>query len=483
MLGSKTAAHFQQFRLPRYSTEGFQDSLVELQPTATSKIFQAEPINFSKHGLAFRLKEDPQIQISPLQKINSLRFRAFGKTFFDGEVEVKHATPKEGNLTVGVFTKDKIIEIEEILGAEIGDKIIYGNNSNCTILKELEFESEFKLYIADYRDYLTSIKNPLDKAEKEISLLPLAEREKIERGILKALEETFRRKSDEFFKNLNTICKKYSDEKLVPFKVYFQSHLHDLLLLCPFGVRSVNKPLGYPGDYEMMNMIYGNHYRGESLFAKLENRYWCTIAPARANMDRLQYLKSKIQSTAERVSKEGKKVKITSLGSGPAKEIFDFIETNSLSENCIFTCVDLEPKALACSKLSLTELTKQTHKNVQINYVLANVVSYLRSRPPSFMLEQDLIYASGLYDYLKLPIGQKLTELVYPLLRTGGELLLVNASVSNPCKLGMEFAGEWYMNHRTKEEMLSLVSELKDYQAKNIFLDKENVYWFLSISK
>jgi len=128
-------------------------------------------------------------------------------------------------------------------------------------------------------------------------------------------------------------------------------------------------------------------------------------------------------------------------------------------------------------------VARRRNRNVQLNFVLANVVSYLRSKPQDFMFEQDLIYASGLFDYLKQSVGQKLTESVFPLVKNGGEFILVNASFSNPYKLGMEFAGEWYLNYRTKEEVLDLVSHVQGYRQKDILLDKEQVYWFLSLKK
>ncbi len=36
----------------------------------------------------------------------------------------------------------------------------------------------------------------------------------------------------------------------------------------PWMHRARHKPLGYLGDFEMMNGLYGNHFAGSTLFAK-----------------------------------------------------------------------------------------------------------------------------------------------------------------------------------------------------------------------
>ena len=40
-----------------------------------------------------------------------------------------------------------------------------------------------------------------------------------------------------------------------PHEAYLRRHLHPLLLCSPFAYRTYQKPLGYAGDYEMVNMI------------------------------------------------------------------------------------------------------------------------------------------------------------------------------------------------------------------------------------
>jgi len=483
MLGTKSVPHFQRYRLPRFTTDGFEDTLVEFKLPNSKEILIGSPINFSKNGLAFEMRSHPKYLLDRYKQIDYLRFVAYGQTFFEGPVEIKHCRLLEGRYQVGVFTLDRAIVVQHVLGSQLGYQIINGQNGFKGAPQEIKISEEFQLLVTQFRDYLSSIKEALEKTTKEIALHSQEEQETIALSVLKSLENSFREKSDTYLGRISEICHSFQDNELFVYKEYFQKQLHDFILLSPFVRRCVDKPLGYSGDYEIMNMIYGNHFRGESLFAKLQNRYWCTIAPSRANIDRLNYFYRKIEQTIKENIQKQKKVRITTLGAGPAKEILEFIRKNDLSDHCAFTCVDLEPKALAYSQQSLVDQAKKSYRNVQLNFVLANVVSYLRSTPEDFMYEQDLIYASGLFDYLKQSVAQKLTKTLFPLLNSSGEMVVVNASATNPGKIGMEFAGEWYLNYRTKEDMSELASGIQEYQKREILLDREQVYWFLSLKK
>ena len=482
MLGSKTVSHFQRHRLPRYPAGDFKNSLIEID-ISTKETIKAKPLNFSKYGLAFQIDSEFAPLVAPFNRIQNLRFTAFGQTFYEGPVEVRHSHLDSSGCTVGVFTYNDPIKVEKVLGVKIGHQIINGENGFKTSQANIKISEQFQLLVTQYQDYLLNLQQILEKTQKEIAALAIEEQWEIEQSILLLLEPFFKEKSDYYIKEISKVCKNFKSEEQLVYKSYFQSHLQNLLLVAAMPRRSVEKPLGYAGDYEMMNMIYERHYEGDNLFSKIQNNYWCSIPPARANILRLNYFKNKIEEVVMEALKVRNQVRITSLGSGPAKEIADFIKESPLSEHCVFTCVDQEPKALEYSQRVLTSIAKQQNKNVQFNFVLANVVSYLRSSPQQFMYEQDLLFASGLFDYLKQSVAKKLTYELLKLVHPQGELIIVNASSTNPGRIGMEFAGEWYLSYRSKEEMSDLVSELEGYHQKELFLDEEQVYWYLSVKK
>jgi hypothetical protein len=76
--------------------------------------------------------------------------------------------------------------------------------------------------------------------------------------------------------------------------------------------------------------------------------------------------------------------------------------------------------------------------------------------PPS-----DVVYASGLFDYLDHRVGAALLKRMYAALKTGGSLLIANLTRDNE-ELGyMEAVMDWWMHYRTEIDMRRLASVLE----------------------
>ena len=73
-------------------------------------------------------------------------------------------------------------------------------------------------------------------------------------------------------------------------QAFGRRQLHPLILASPFVYRTLQKPLGHAGDYEMVNMIMRDPYEGASLFAKAFNVCALSRPPIVAHRNRLQYL-------------------------------------------------------------------------------------------------------------------------------------------------------------------------------------------------
>jgi len=86
---------------------------------------------------------------------------------------------------------------------------------------------------------------------------------------------------------------------------YFHDRFGPLIDLSPFAARCFHKPLGYAGDFEMMNMVYRNESLGDTLFGRSlsrvlldsdgnfgaanptrSRRAGCATSPPRRNPDR-----------------------------------------------------------------------------------------------------------------------------------------------------------------------------------------------------
>jgi len=67
------------------------------------------------------------------------------------------------------------------------------------------------------------------------------------------------------------IAEQIADDQRPAHESYLRQHLHSLVLCAPFAHRTFYKPLGYAGDYEMVNMIARDGQEGGSLYAKVVN--------------------------------------------------------------------------------------------------------------------------------------------------------------------------------------------------------------------
>src|SRR5262249_33491090 len=80
----------------------------------------------------------------------------------------------------------------------------------------------------------------------------------------------------------------------------FHDRLDGLIDLSPLAARCYRKPLGYAGDFEMMNMLYRNESLGETLFGRALSRIILDSDGGRAVPNRGHYLASQNRATGTR---------------------------------------------------------------------------------------------------------------------------------------------------------------------------------------
>ena len=69
----------------------------------------------------------------------------------------------------------------------------------------------------------------------------------------------FLEQTERIFESLHGLSKSEQE----PLKAYSQRYLDAFFMKAPWMHRARTKPLGYPGDYEVMNHIYGRRMQGE----------------------------------------------------------------------------------------------------------------------------------------------------------------------------------------------------------------------------
>ena len=209
--------------------------------------------------------------------------------------------------------------------------------------------------------------------------------------------------------------------------------LFELVRKDPYTDHSMQRPRGYPGDAQLIDMIYRAVPAkqpcefGQSLF----NR---TIAcgASEAVRQRLGFARQLLAS-AVAVNKS-----ICSLAGGHLRE------AEALAERGLgcFTVVDQDAESLA--------EVRDLH-GAAIETVEANVFNWLRTAPREGR-SYDLVYSLGLTDYLDARQLLVFTKLAANIVAQGGRLILANFH-DHRWSAYMEAAMDWSLVYRTEEEM------------------------------
>ena len=331
----------------------------------------------------------------------------------------------------------------------------------------------------DFKQYLESIQakfNAFDASNQhDKNRINFIETEK--GGIFKNL--------DTYFYKIWDLAKDFSVDDYRISQKYYQASILPLIEgPSEINRRIYRKPLGYSGDYVTMNYIYDYHdgkYLGQSSYEKLINNYTCNIPFSASNIVRKDFVKRKIMEAI------GKKetARILSVGSGPMRELSELLQEGNIHRKVTFYCLDLEIKALDYVRQEMAKIEEDKKELLSVVYLHKNIIDILRNKELiKELCCQDLIYASGIFDYLKDRIAIRMVKQLYQLLANEGSLLICNASAENCShKAYFEMLGEWNMVYRTRQEMLRWTEDFKD-KAKIKFDEPKGPsnYLFLDIT-
>jgi extracellular factor (EF) 3-hydroxypalmitic acid methyl ester biosynthesis protein len=278
------------------------------------------------------------------------------------------------------------------------------------------------------------------------------------------------------------------EEDLRPLhRTYLKRQLHPLTLCSPFAQRTFTKPLGYAGDYEMVNMIGRNTPAGASLFAKVVDAWFLHQPPARAHRNRIDYLTQRICDETVRAGLGPRSARVFNLACGPALEVQQFLRDWSLSDRADFTLLDFNQETLDHASAVLEKFKRQHVRATGLHYVKKSVQQLLKEagkvaeRPAE--AQYDMVYCAGLFDYLSDFVCRRLMDVMYHWLAPGGLLLVTNVDTSNPLRQGMDYLLDWRLVYRTAAQSLGLRPAQALPEAITVKSDSTGVNLFIEVRK
>ncbi|GEM_PF-1237345 len=276
--------------------------------------------------------------------------------------------------------------------------------------------------------------------------------------------------------------------QLAAAKALTESAITPYLLESPMIDRAYRKPLGYPGDYQVMLHYYNNRFEGQTTHARVFHKLFVEHPLSQGVCTRNDFVVAHILEEHRRNIAEKDTLSEfngLSLGCGPAMEARDsLLAQGAWPGRVTWTLVDQEPAALAIA-----------HENFHLALAKCSGEGALRGRnlgfsqllrDPSLLGEvppQSFICSSGLFDYLRPKRAQVVTSWLYSLLAPGGTMMIGNAKGPNEHFWSAEMVLDWPLIYRTKAEVLAFASKLPSCASSTVVLEPGGAYYFLVVRK
>jgi extracellular factor (EF) 3-hydroxypalmitic acid methyl ester biosynthesis protein len=467
------------------SNGGVRDSWVVFDHSQGAEVGRL--LRFTRHVAVFETYA-PSSVLQMSQVLGDFKILLYGQTVYSGRGVIRSLIHAGVAFVAEVTLDGQWLEPDQSAG------------EGRALGVETEFESflrswqrvyrvvpEFKVVVADLHAFLSDLRLWMDQRElhspagvqgtgDEPALGDLVLVQEKAVGAINLLHERFEEIADGV------------DEELRPVHEHFaRRHLHPLFLCSPFGYRAYHKPLGYAGDYMMVDMILRPPYEGSSLFAQTMNLWLLRQYPSEAHRNRIDQLVCWLEGEAARRQACGKSCRVLSLGCGPAHEIQRFLGAGPLADGVDLELVDMNDETLEHVTETL-ELLKQRHgRRAMIRTRKRSVLGLLRDASrvsePASGRRQDFIYCAGLFDYLTDGACRQLLKVCWDWLAPGGKLVATNVDNSRPFRHMLEFLLDWHLIYRDREKMLKLVPSEIPKEACGLTSDPTGVNLFLEIRR
>jgi extracellular factor (EF) 3-hydroxypalmitic acid methyl ester biosynthesis protein len=352
------------------------------------------------------------------------------------------------------------------------------------LARKKKISQSFKDFTANLTYDLSIYKNLFDHFDSKYQEEPKPIKKSVQRALIKTEGQKFKRFLNEKLAEMERLVAGFSTEEHQRHGFYFRKQIRTFILSSAFMTRTNLKPRGYPGDSEMMRMVYLNEYKGNTTFEKLMHKFPLEQPGAQSVRNRkkiiVEFL-NQIKNTDHISSNQ--RIKILSLACGPAIEIEDILASPTDAEKYHITLLDQDSTALREAADLICGIEKKSNVKVKVDYLTSSVRLMIANKKLKRKIgTHHFIYSLGLFDYLTQRVARAVLESLYQLLKPGGTMIIGNFHISNQSKCFLDYWLDWSLIHRTENEFLGLIKDLPSVKASIFFEDTGN-QMFLKIRK
>ncbi len=388
--------------------------------------------------------------------------------FYDGRATVAVSRRQGDETRVGLALTDGLIDVDQV--KYLRDVRRWDRDAKApldsahTPWAHVGDHAEFKAELLDLRLYLDETQARLDEFEQRLpwAVLHGGTQSPALQGLIdlttRDLQPEFDRRVGSLF-NLVRELPVEESKALVPLS---ERMVRDHFVTAPWLHRAWKKPLGYAGDYQVMNHMYRCQFEGPTLFAKAMS--WASLhAPSpEAVRTRKALIKQMLHELFAPHLGQGTTVRVLSVASGPAQEMFEILrDIDELPHKLEIVLFDQDPGALAFAHGRLHHLVdRRWQGRVKVIYLHDTIRRLAAGHTVLGTLgAMDAVYSTGLYDYLPHHFAVKLTRRLFQLLKPGGWAAIGNMDYANPNRWVMEHLLDWWLIFRSRDEMRAFASE------------------------
>jgi len=451
---ARISLHFPAQSVTLY-TQSQIDPLVSFR-NAEGEAVRGTIINLQRKSLVMEVY-NPYSIVQVSEVLHELTVRFGAKTAYLGKAVVISLVNTGLTAIVSVTLIDEWHELENVVvvpGAVGAEAQAFVKDWE----RRFQIRRDYQIVVNETRAYLSDVSRWVEQVDFSESLPK--EDGQLRADIFYELVVPLIQKMKFYFDVLNGEASLVDEEFAPAHRSFVQTALHPLLLRAPFVFRAYTKPLGYAGDYQMVNQILGEPRQGPSTYFQMVNAAFLQTAVVVAHRNRIDILVDFLTRMADTARKVGKTFRILNVGCGPAIEIQRFLQCYPHPESLSFELMDFSEETLAWTREKLSSIIRQIGKPVTINYVHDSVHQMLKHRvdPASDRTREfDAVYCAGLFDYLSDKVCVRLTAHFAARIYPGGTLLLTNVHSNNPEKFSMAHILEWYLVYRDESKMEAIM--------------------------
>ncbi|NUQ62067.1 MAG: class I SAM-dependent methyltransferase [Pirellulales bacterium] len=227
-----------------------------------------------------------------------------------------------------------------------------------------------------------------------------------------------------------------------------------------------HKPHGYAGDYEIIDRIYQCRVSADSRLQRWDQLFH-ELPATKAVRNRKSFFIAEMENLYR--SQEGP-LNVLNVASGPCRDVYELLSRGR--PRLAITCLDQDEEAIAYASNLLADYADQ------VTFVRMNA---LRCR---LNAQFDVVWSAGLFDYFTDRLFVRGLRSLYRHVRPGGEMLIGNFSLNNTARDYMEVIGEWFLHHRSAEQLLALADQAGlEYRQIQVDAEPEGVNLFLRVRR